>query len=364
MKKILLVLCLVAMSLSGAFGQKRTETFRADDPNIRYVGRVIKLNSGSVSFDWSGTYLMTRFEGDYCAMIVSDTKKNYYNVFIDNQLKGVVTTSGKDSLVVLADGLKKGLHSLMLQKRSEGEQGKTTIHSFRLSAKGRFLQSDVKRERHIEFIGNSITCGYGTEGLSKREPFKVETENCNLAYGCIISRYFNADYTLISHSGRGAARNYGDTARVSKRTMKDLMLNTFDWDKDISVWNFKDYYPDLVVINLGSNDFSTKPHPLKEEFLKAYGQIINQIRDKYGDIPVLCVAPPKGPAFAYIQEYCSNSNDKNLHFTAYLNGVYNGDSDQGSSGHPNYEGQKKIAMSLIPYISTITGWSLTGEAVK
>jgi lysophospholipase L1-like esterase len=145
--------------------------------------------------------------------------------------------------------------------------------------------------------------------------------------------------------------------------MKDLMMNTFDGDLT-QKWNFKEYTPDLVVINLGSNDFSTKPHPLKEEFLKAYEQILSQLREVYGDVPVLCIAPPKGPAFEYVQSFCKERGDKNLHFTAYLQGVYNGDSDLGSSGHPNYEGQKKIAMNLIPYISTVTGWELSGKIVK
>jgi len=363
MQRKLFWLLLLSFSILSLSAQKRVSTFRADDPNISYVGRVLKSDAGEVSFDWSGTYLTTRFSGTYCAIRVSDTKKNYYNLFIDDKLTRVVTTFGKDSIIVLADGLKAGEHSLLMQKRTEGEQGKTTIHGFELAPNGVFMKSSEMRDRHIEFIGNSLTCGYGTEGQSKNEPFKAETENCNLAYGCIISRYFNADYTLIAHSGRGAARNYGDTARVSKYTMKELMMNTFDGDKD-HLWNFKQITPDLVVINLGTNDFSTKPHPLKEEFLKAYSQIISQIRTVYGNVQVLCIAPPRGPAYEYIQEYCTISKDSNVHFAAYLNGVYNNNSDLGSSGHPNYEGQKKIAMNLIPYISTITGWELSGSVVK
>ena len=342
---------------------QKVKTLRADAPEVRYTGRIEKESDGSVKFNWSGTYAEFRFTGSSISMRAKDSKKNYYNLFIDGIQKGVITVSKTDSVIVLAKGLKKGTHSLRLQKRSEGEQGTTTIISWFLDEKGTLLPPDVKRERHIEFIGNSITCGYGTEGLSKKEPFKPETENCNYAYSCIIARYFNADYTLIAHSGRGAARNYGDTARVSKVSMRELMMGTFD-EQPQNRWNFSSYRPDLVVINLGSNDFSTKPHPLKEEFLNSYDIIIKQVREVYGDVKILCVAPPKGGAFDYLREYCIGKRDKNLHFTAYLNGVYNDDSDQGSSGHPNYEGQKKIAMTLIPHISTITGWQLTGEPVK
>ena len=62
--------------------------------------------------------------------------------------------------------------------------------------------------RHIEFIGNSLTCGYGVEGKDRSEPYKAETENCNLSYATIIARYFNADYTLIAHSGRGVTEMF------------------------------------------------------------------------------------------------------------------------------------------------------------
>ncbi len=345
------------------FSQTGSNVYKADSPEVRYTGRIIKSNEGSVSFNWSGTYLETRFTGSSISISASDTKRNYYNVFIDGKQTCVISVSGKDSVITLAKGLKNGNHILRLQKRTEGEQGTTTIKSIITSKGGVLIYPEIKRIRRIEFIGNSITCGYGTEGLSKTEPFKPETENCELAYGCIISRYFNADYTLIAHSGRGAARNYGDTARISKVSMRELMMGTFD-EKPSERWDFNTYHPDLVVINLGSNDFSTKPHPLKEEFLASYKVIIGQIREVYGDVKILCIAPPKGNSFDYIRDFCNNSGDKNIHFAAYLNGVYNDGSDQGSSGHPNHKGQIKIAMTLIPHISSIMNWELTGKSVE
>lgn len=74
----------------------------------------------------------------------------------------------------------------------------------------------------------------------KQNPLNLKQKIGNYAYGCIISRFFDADYTLIAHSGRGAARNYGDTARVSKVFMKDLMLYTYDEDR-LKNWDFRDF---------------------------------------------------------------------------------------------------------------------------
>ena len=300
-----------------------------------------------------------RFTGGSLAMRVSDTKKNYYNLTVDGRDAGVVTTFGTDSVVVLAEKLGRGEHTVRMQKRTEGEQGRTTIHAFLLDRGRRLLPAAPAPGRHIEFIGNSLTCGYGTEGLSKDEPFKPQTENCNKAYACIIARYFGADYTLIAHSGRGAARNYGDKNTTSQNTMADRIANTFDEAAE-PAWDFaaSPYRPDLVVINLGSNDFSTLPHPSRDEFAAAYTRILQTLRGAYGDeMPILCVAPRVSePAFTYIRDLCQSGVVPNLHFAAILPGYCNDGSELGSSAHPNYAGHRKMAMLLIPYVSTLTGW--------
>ena len=316
---------------------------------------------------WSGTSFECRFTGGSLAMRVSDTKKNYYNLTVDGRDAGVVTTFGTDSVVVLAEKLGRGEHTVRMQKRTEGEQGRTTIHAFLLDRGGRLLPAAPAPGRHIEFIGNSLTCGYGTEGLSKDEPFKPQTENCNKAYACIIARYFGADYTLIAHSGRGAARNYGDKNTTSQNTMADRIANTFDEAAE-PAWDFaaSPYRPDLVVINLGSNDFSTLPHPSRDEFAAAYTRILQTLRGAYGDeMPILCVAPRVSePAFTYIRDLCQSAVVPNLHFAAILPGYCNDGSELGSSAHPNYAGQRKMAMLLIPYVSTLTGWEAEIKPVE
>ncbi|MEG2369531.1 MAG: SGNH/GDSL hydrolase family protein [Alistipes sp.] len=364
MNKIILFL-LALLCACASFAGEYTRV-AATSPEIRYVGRTLSLD-GSVSFDWSGSYFECRFTGNHLAINVSDTKKNYYNLFIDGQNAGVITTFGRDSVIVLADKLGRGQHTVRMQKRTEGEQGRTTIHAILLHKGCRLLPATRGNGRHIEFIGNSLTCGYGTEALSKEEPFKPETENCDKAYACIAARYFDADYTLIAHSGRGAARNYGDKNSVSANTMADRITNTFD-ETAAPAWDFSSssYSPDLVVIHLGSNDFSTPPHPSREEFRTAYKRILTTLRAVYGEhVPILCVAPRVSePAFTYIRELSMEQEIANLHFAAVLPEYCNNNSELGASAHPNYAGQRKMAMLLIPYISTLTGWNAEIKPIK
>lgn len=359
---------LVLVSFCLLFEDANTQTtkkryYKGNDKNVSYVGRTEIQSDGSVTFDWTGTYLRTRLSGGELSIKISDTGINYYNVFVDSLLHKVVKVSGKDTLINFVSDIDKGIHCILIQKRTEGEWGKTSIHQFVLPDGGELAKETNHPSKHIEFIGNSLTCGYGVEGKDRNEPYKAETENCDLSYATIIARYFNADYTLIAHSGRGVVRNYGDSVRVSAVTMKDRMLNRFDMDLD-KKWDFKTCKPDMVVINLGSNDFSTGLYPLEDEFIHAYMLLINRLRTNYGDVPILCISPAiaQRQIVQYMERMRKDLNDKKVYLAVLSEGLCDPATDLGAAWHPNYKGQTKMAMTLIPYISTITGWTLSSEA--
>lgn len=344
-----------------SFGKtaQKTET-PASDSRIEYTGRVIR-NGNDVSYDWSGVYFRVKFTGPYLAMKCSDTKNSWFNLWTDKamdpQEDRKFLVGAKDTLIVLAEGLGKGEHEIILQKRTEGEQGRFTVHSF--ITEGKILQADGRKERHIEFIGDSYTCGYGTESPSKDDPFLAETENCNLTYAAIVSRYFNADFNLVSHSGQGICRNY-DNSRPGYN-MPDRYSQAFDEEKE-SVWDQSkaEYQPDVVVIYLCTNDFSTGCQPQIERFAQKYIELLEKVKANYGEqIPVLCMASNCSPyAYDYIRYACETSGLKNLTYFALSKGVHNYSDELGASWHPNYKGHQKVASCVIPYISTITGWPM------
>lgn len=339
--------------------------FPANSSAVRYIGRTMEELDGTVSFDWVGTYLETGFTGNQLSIRASDTGNSYYNVFLDGKQHRVVKISGKDTLIALVTGVDKGHHILKLQKRSEGEFGKSSLHSFVLPSEECLFEVPRMHTRHIEFIGNSLTCGYGVEGKYSDGSFLLEEENCNLSFACIIARYFNADYTLIAHSGRGVVRNYGDSLRISRNTMKDKMLNRFD-EYPIP-WDFETFRPDLVVINLGSNDFSTKPFPFKRDFVDAYKQIIFQLRLYYGEkLPILCLYPSgiQALVYSYYETLVDELADPSVYLLKLQDGLYNGTTDLGAAWHPGISGHKKMAMNIIPYISTIMGWDLENKPIE
>ena len=190
---IIMAAAMLSSLSTASAGRELTET-TASDSRIGYCGRTVTDSSG-VSFDWSGVSVRIRFTGPYIALTCSDTKANYFNVWVDSGFSEkedfVIKTSGKDTTIVLAENLGKGEHEILLQKRTEGEQGTVTFHSF--ITRGEILPAPVHKERLMEFIGDSYTCGYGTESGAATDPFLAETENCNLTYAAIAARYFDSD---------------------------------------------------------------------------------------------------------------------------------------------------------------------------
>ena len=337
---------------------------RADAPEVEYTGRTVAGDAGNVDYDWTGTYFRTILDGDRLDAEISVTGESWFNVFADGKLMKKFGVASTDTVVTIAEGLGSGKHDIMVQKCTEGEYGRVSVRGFVLPSGCSLEYPESMPERHIEFIGNSLTCGFGTEGKDRNEPFKVSTENCNLSYATIVSRYFDAGYTLIAHSGQGAVRNYGDSLRVSEVCMQERMLRTFD--SDTVAWK-PSYVPDLVVINLGTNDFSLPPYPTEEEFVDGYCNLLSQVRTLYGDIPVICVCPPTTgePLNGYLRKAKDRMEGSPVYVIELTKGLYNDTSDLGSAWHPNYSGQLKMAMGLIPYISTVTGWEMVpGKPVE
>ena len=154
--KQILILATVMLLAVNVFA----EVIPASDSRVVYVGRT-QVEGTDVSFDWTATYFRIAFSGQSLTMRASDTKKNYYNVWIDSPTSAephrIIAVSGKDTVIELVDSKylaksRRAIHEVIVQKRTEGEQGTTTIHEFAAS-KGTFMTAEGLKERQLEFIG-------------------------------------------------------------------------------------------------------------------------------------------------------------------------------------------------------------------
>ncbi len=333
----------------------------ANSNKITYIGRIVNTNN-HISFSWSGVYVCVKFKGNYLNLSASDTKKNYFNIWIDKEMSEpadkVITISNEELINLYEDIDTNNLsHKIIIQKRTEGDQGTTTFKSFHTD--GEFLDAPSSKNRLIEYIGDSYTCGFGTESDNPFMGYNPAHQNCNLSYAALIAHHFNADYILIAHSGMGVTRNYNDICKGVY--MPDRYKRSLDEDKDI-LWNANSLSkkPDISIIYLGTNDFSAFKQPIIESFSKKYLRLLKQVKSNYGDShPILCIAGAYNPMISeYIQRSLRESDLQNVAYMSISKYILAKKGELGEVSHPNYKGHKKLALAIMPYISSICNWEL------
>jgi lysophospholipase L1-like esterase len=366
------IICLTGMmcfnGCTSFFLQHNRETtgiIDADDPNIQYIGRVNSSNPKKVLFDWPGVYICATFEGTSCSIRLKNHKlenyQNEYAVTIDQRAPRLLTTTDTSTIYQVATGLPDSIpHTIMIQKRTEALAGSGEFQGFIIDKGKKLLPALQRPKRRIEFIGNSITCGYGVEGETSDCHFSAETENACFSYAAITARALQADYALVAYSGRGVVRNYGDPNKTSSNTMPVLYERTCFSDS-MSKWNFAQWVPQAVVVNLGTNDYSTKPFPDSLVFQNAYARLLHRVRSLYPGVTMFCICGPMigDPCATYIKEVVSREQkmgrEKDVFFIEIKKSAL-ADTDWGCDNHPNVLGMNKIADILISTMRLRMNW--------
>ena len=153
----------------------------ANDSRISYSGRICWRDSLSPAFSYPGVSATLQFTGQSIAM-KAKPGSGYFMVEIDNRLPFKINFTESDSILTLAEGLPEGTHRLRVVYAIEGYDKKPEFRGFILPDGGTLETPPAKPNRRIEFIGNSITCGYGIEAESEKDDFSYATENHYYSY--------------------------------------------------------------------------------------------------------------------------------------------------------------------------------------
>lgn len=246
------VIALLAVSCSGS------EQLDVDpnDPGILYMGRILRTDSTAPTFTYPGTTAMLNFEGSSIAMAASPGSGQFM-VEIDSLAPFKINFTPSDSLITLADSLGEGAHSLRVTYAIEGYEKHPEFRGFVISGPGsKLLPAPERPKLRIEFIGNSITCGYGTEADSGDTHFSYDTENHTLSYAYLTARALDADFNVVARSGIGMYRSYnGPREGTPDNRIPAEYDRTLIYDP-AHYWDHRSFRPDIICINLGTNDTS------------------------------------------------------------------------------------------------------------
>ena len=319
------------------------------EPAVHWVGRHDASDPGHVRMGWSGVGAVLRFAGTGASVRLDDHGR-YFTVLVDGALQPTLATSPGEQSYVLASGLPDGEHTLELYRRTEGSFGATTVLGFDLEGE---LLAPPPVQRRIEIIGDSITAGYGNEGVAPCS-FSAETENHYLTYGALAARALGAELSTIAWSGKGVVYNFADDVFEPLPQVYDRLLAV-----EPTAWDFS-WQPDVVVINLGTNDFSTGNDPPEGVFVPAYVELLAHLRAVYPDAFILAVAPSLfGAEVALVAGYLQSAvdqrqlaGDAEVGF-ADINVQWIG---SGCDGHPSLATHAGMAMRLTSELQAQLGW--------
>jgi len=342
-------------------GHAQTKFISYNHPGLHYEGRIAK-NKNAAELSWSGTSVTIFFKGTNLSAILKDAgTSNYYNVIVDDKDILKIHTDTIKKKYVLASGLLNKKHKIQLFKRTEWSMGKTWLYGFETSKGAKILQATPPSKRKIEFYGNSITCGYAMEDSSSNDSWEGYFENNYLTYAAITARHFGAQYSCIARSGIGVMVSWAPLIMPE-------MYSRLDATDSTSKWDFTQYIPDVVVVNLFQNDsYLTKATdheqfkyrfgktgPDEKFIVESYKLFIKELRNKYNEARIICVlgsmdATKEGsPWPGYIEQAVEQLHDSKIYTHLF--------EFKKTDGHPKIAEQDVMANSLIEFIEKRIKW--------
>ncbi len=331
---------------------------KSQTPGVQYIGRFDFSDSAGPKFAWSESTIKANFQGTGISVNLKSSGDNWFNVIVDGVVKTPINvTAGTSASITLASNLTNGNHTIELVKRTEASIGDVQFLGFTVTG-GSLMAPPAPSSRRIEFIGDSITCGYGDEGANQNQSFTAKNENPYLAYGALTARSLNADPITVCWSGKGVVRNYGGQNGDFMPTLYPQILAY----NSTLLWDTSKWIPQVVVINLGTNDFSTAI-PDKNAFTTAYTALLNRVRGQYPDAHIYCAIGPMlyGDALTAVRD-CLNtavnqknsSGDKKVHYIEFPGqDAANG---YGEDWHPSLKTHQIMADQLTAQIRNDLGW--------
>lgn len=353
--------------------------FKPDSPEIVYQGRIDFSDPLKPRFCHTGVNISAVIYAQSISIVMEDLCEgekytNYYAVIVDGkELPKLEAKRGKHTYV-LSTGLALENHHVVVFKRTECEVGSSVFYGFEAPA-GSKIFSQEKNNRSIEFIGNSLTCGYGNEAAIAAPPqgnpnvgFHSANENGYAAYGSITARMLNADYCAVAYSGRGVYRN---NTGNSEGTIPKIYSRIFPDDENSKTFDFSKKQPGVIVIALGGNDFfpeSTGDFLDDSAFVKTYLDFLTQLRKRYPNAVLICCVNnlttdnwPEGRKCRtrltddtkVIVNKRLQAGDKAIHF---FNKWQVQSAPYGEDWHPSLLTHQKMADILAPFIGEVMGW--------
>ncbi|WP_315068899.1 SGNH/GDSL hydrolase family protein [uncultured Clostridium sp.] len=220
-----------------------------------WTGSAIELNA-------KGSELWIEVESDY------DIFEQWISITINSvPVSRQMLNRGRHWICVFRGMDEKAMKNVRIikevQPMSEDINCYMQIH--RAKFDGEFLPIKDKSYK-IEFIGDSITSGEGAIGAKEEEDWIPMFFSALNNYTAMTAEALNAEYRVISQSGWGVLTSWNNNPHENIPEYYEKVCGVLKGEKnkklgalkenDFSLWK-----PDIVVVNLGTNDAGAFDYP-------------------------------------------------------------------------------------------------------
>jgi lysophospholipase L1-like esterase len=323
-------------------------------------GRLLVSTSGagekSYSYDWPSVYFETAFTGDSLTLKFDDAH-HIFHLLINDNTPIIITKPGKKDYTVPT--LAHGAHKVRLEKITESQFNTGRFLGFYSDDKPAPLTT---RNRRIEFIGDSFTVGYGNTAASQQctGDEVYEKTNSQLAFGPLVAKHFNADYHINAFSGVGLVRNYNGNS--PDKSIIGLYPFTLHNNQYIYASNWQ---PQVIVIGIGTNDFSTALNAsdrwktraeLQQDYAEKYIHFVQalQTRNPKAHFILMATDQLEGEIATQVNKVVTQLKADGLHKIDSI--IFKGLEYKGCHWHPSAQDHELLAKLVIDYLKANKVW--------
>ena len=369
--------------------QRQTEIeVRVKERAVRFFGRTLDAGKdGMVWFNWSGSGFEFTFRGTkVSAELMTDLRdgkvpaekdRAQIGVYVDGQSEAVsrFLLDEEKKWYILCEGLPYGTHTVKVVKLSEVGYGRAAVSKLRVFGTMQPIPTQAK-ERRIEVIGDSISCGYGNICSNASPDFNTWEQDALKTYGAMVADYFNAECMLTAVSGTGAFHDYGMNTH---NLIPELYVYTDKmceehYGKTAEKWDFARFVPDVILMRLGNNDVrycecadleeSERTPEKKAEryamFEIKYREFLELIREKNPEAKILVFwdeDAKQGKEIASAIRYLQEVKKDGRLFGLTIRPKQVEQESVGANGHWSVCTHRRTANQLIEQVKELTGWN-------
>ena len=261
----------------------------SDVTHLKIHGRTTK-NLSPLTLFWTGSAIELNIKGSELWIEVEvtyDTYESWISVLINSAMTSrQMLTSGRYWVCIFRGMNENTVKNVRIVKdvQAMNEDPGSCLQIHNVKFDGESLPIEDKPYK-IEFIGDSITSGEGLIGAKQEEDWIPMWFSAVNNYAKMTADALNADYRIVSESGWGVLTGWDNNPNNSIPKYYEKICGILTGEKNKSLGaleenDFISWQPDVIVVNLATNDASAFDTPEWEN--PVTGEVYKQRRNPDG----------------------------------------------------------------------------------